>query len=94
MSAAVPTVVLGLLQHMSAHKLRPRSLKRLVIGGAAAPRAMIQTLEGWVADNHLMLDAPYMSLMHVVSASVCLSMRGTVQEQAAHDCSTTMPPGR
>jgi hypothetical protein len=41
----VPTVVVGLLQHLAAHNTALRSLKRLVIGGAAAPRSMIETLE-------------------------------------------------
>jgi hypothetical protein len=39
-------VVLGLLQHLAAHKqLTLGSLKRLIIGGAAPPRSMIETLE-------------------------------------------------
>eukprot|EP00879_Flechtneria_rotunda_P013367 GHRR01013957.1.p1 GENE.GHRR01013957.1~~GHRR01013957.1.p1 ORF type:complete len:477 (+),score=139.27 GHRR01013957.1:1442-2872(+) len=46
-TAAVPTVVLGLLQHMARNKLpKPTQLRRIVIGGAAAPRTMIETLEG------------------------------------------------
>jgi fatty-acyl-CoA synthase len=44
-TAMVPTVVVGLLQHLAAHNAALRSLKRLVIGGAAAPRSMIETLE-------------------------------------------------
>jgi fatty-acyl-CoA synthase len=44
-TAMVPTVVVGLLQHLAAHNSALRSLKRLVIGGAAAPRSMIETLE-------------------------------------------------
>jgi len=46
-SAMVPTVVLGLLQHVAAHKLNHlHSLKRVVIGGAAPPRSMIEAVEG------------------------------------------------
>jgi hypothetical protein len=42
----VPTVVLGLLQHLAAHKLTHlHALKRIVIGGAAPPRSMIETVE-------------------------------------------------
>lgn len=45
-SAMVPTVVLGLLQHVAAHKMTHlHSLRRLVIGGAAPPRSMIEAVE-------------------------------------------------
>lgn len=44
-TAGVPTVVLGLLQHMNAHNVNTSSLRRLVIGGAAPPRSMIEALE-------------------------------------------------
>lgn len=43
MSAGVPTVWLGLLQHMQAKGLKLSTVKRLVIGGSAAPPAMIKT---------------------------------------------------
>jgi non-ribosomal peptide synthetase component E (peptide arylation enzyme) len=48
-TAMVPTVVVGLLQHLATHNTALRSLRRLVIGGAAAPRSMIETLERWVS---------------------------------------------
>ncbi|HVL55833.1 MAG TPA: 3-(methylthio)propionyl-CoA ligase [Burkholderiaceae bacterium] len=41
-SAGVPTVWLGLLQHVGANKLRFSTLKRTVIGGSACPPAMIR----------------------------------------------------
>lgn len=42
----VPTVVLGLLQHVAAHKMdHLHGLKRLIIGGAAPPRSMIEAVE-------------------------------------------------
>lgn len=42
----VPTVVLGLLQHVAAHRLTNlHPLQRLVIGGAAPPRSMIEAVE-------------------------------------------------
>ena len=44
-TAGVPTVWMMLLQHLEKHKLRFSSLKRLVVGGSAAPRAMIETFE-------------------------------------------------
>jgi hypothetical protein len=45
-SAMVPTVVLGLLQHVAAHNINHlHGLKRIVIGGAAPPRSMIETVE-------------------------------------------------
>jgi hypothetical protein len=45
-SAMVPTVVLGLLQHVAAHRMTHlHNLKRLVIGGAAPPRSMIEAME-------------------------------------------------
>jgi len=42
-TAGVPTVWLALLQHMEANKLRLSTLKYAVIGGSAAPPAMIET---------------------------------------------------
>ena len=41
-SAGVPTVWLGLLQHVSQHNLRFSTFKRTVIGGSACPPAMIR----------------------------------------------------
>ncbi|MEA2840187.1 MAG: 3-(methylthio)propionyl---CoA ligase [Methylobacteriaceae bacterium] len=45
MTAAVPTVWLMLLQHMQANNLKLPHLKRVMIGGSACPRAMIETFE-------------------------------------------------
>ena len=45
LTAAVPTVWLGLLQHLEATGARPASLKRVVIGGSACPRAMTEAFE-------------------------------------------------
>ena len=42
MSAGVPTVWLALLQYLEANKLALSTLKRIVIGGAAAPPSMIR----------------------------------------------------
>jgi fatty-acyl-CoA synthase len=44
-TAAVPTVWLGLLQYMQTNGKRLTKLKRVVIGGSACPRAMIETFE-------------------------------------------------
>lgn len=44
-TAGVPTVWLGLLQHVDRHNLSFRWLKTVVIGGSAAPRSMIETFE-------------------------------------------------
>lgn len=44
-SMGVPTVWLGLLQHLSQHSLRFSTLKLLVIGGSAAPRIMIEEFQ-------------------------------------------------
>ena len=44
-TAGVPTVWLGLITHMKTHGLSFSSLRRTVIGGAACPPAMLQTLE-------------------------------------------------
>ena len=41
-AAAVPTIWLMLLQHLEATGAKPSSLERVVIGGSAAPRVMIQ----------------------------------------------------
>jgi len=41
-TAGVPTVWLALLQHMEKNRLTPSTLKRVVIGGAAAPPSMIR----------------------------------------------------
>lgn len=45
MTAAVPTVWLGLLQHLEATDGKLSTLKRVVIGGSACPRAMTETFE-------------------------------------------------
>ncbi|MDR3379328.1 3-(methylthio)propionyl-CoA ligase [Cupriavidus basilensis] len=44
-SAGVPTVWLGLLQHVQANNLRFSTFNRTVIGGSAAPPAMIRALK-------------------------------------------------
>ena len=44
-TAAVPTVWLGLLQHLDATGSRLTHLKRVVIGGSACPRAMTERFE-------------------------------------------------
>jgi len=44
-SAAVPTVWLGLLQYLADNDLTLPYLERVLIGGAACPRMMIETLE-------------------------------------------------
>lgn len=44
-TAAVPTVWLGMLQHLAKTGTNLGPLKQLVIGGAAAPRMMIETFE-------------------------------------------------
>jgi len=45
MSAGVPTVWLGLLQHVQGNNLKFTTLRRTVIGGSACPPAMIRTFE-------------------------------------------------
>ncbi len=45
MSAGVPTVWLGLLNHVKEAKLKFSTLKAVVIGGSAAPPAMIRTFQ-------------------------------------------------
>jgi acyl-CoA synthetase (AMP-forming)/AMP-acid ligase II len=45
LTAAVPTVWLGLLQHLEATGGRLDTLKRVVIGGSACPRAMTEAFE-------------------------------------------------
>ncbi len=44
-TAAVPTVWLGLLQHLEATGARLSTLERVVIGGSACPRAMTEAFE-------------------------------------------------
>ncbi|HTV36277.1 MAG TPA: AMP-binding protein, partial [Xanthobacteraceae bacterium] len=44
-TAAVPTVWLMLLQHLEANNLKLPYLKKVVIGGSAAPRAMTQKFQ-------------------------------------------------
>jgi fatty-acyl-CoA synthase len=52
-TAGVPTVWLGLLQYLEANGLVLHHLKRLVIGGAAVPRAMIEAFEArGITANH------------------------------------------
>jgi fatty-acyl-CoA synthase len=45
MTAAVPTIWLMLLGHMEANNLRLSTLRRVLIGGSACPRAMIEKFE-------------------------------------------------
>jgi acyl-CoA synthetase (AMP-forming)/AMP-acid ligase II len=45
MTAAVPTVWLGLLQHLDATGARLSHLRRVLIGGSACPRAMAERFE-------------------------------------------------
>ena len=45
MTAAVPTVWLMLLAHMESNNLKLSTLRRVLIGGSACPRAMIQKFE-------------------------------------------------
>ncbi|HEX3809340.1 MAG TPA: long-chain-fatty-acid--CoA ligase [Rhizomicrobium sp.] len=45
MTAAVPTVWLMLLQYLEANNLKLSTLKRVLIGGSACPRAMIETFQ-------------------------------------------------
>jgi fatty-acyl-CoA synthase len=45
LTAAVPTVWLNLMRHMDDNKLKLNYLKRVCIGGAAAPRALIARFE-------------------------------------------------
>ncbi|HEX5092935.1 MAG TPA: 3-(methylthio)propionyl-CoA ligase [Burkholderiales bacterium] len=45
MSAGVPTVWLGLLNHMKEHKLGFSTLKAVVIGGSACPPAMMRAFD-------------------------------------------------
>ncbi len=45
LTAAVPTVWQMLLQHMEAKQVRLSTLKRVIIGGAACPRAMTEKFE-------------------------------------------------
>ena len=44
-SAGVPTIWLGLINHVKQNKLKFTTFKRTVIGGAACPPAMIKTLQ-------------------------------------------------
>jgi len=44
-SAGVPTIWFNLLGHLKETGKRPSTLRKVVIGGAAAPRSMIQTFE-------------------------------------------------
>ena len=45
LTAAVPTVWLMLLQHLEQTGLKLSTLKRVLIGGSACPRSMIETFE-------------------------------------------------
>lgn len=44
-TAAVPTIWLGLLHHMQANGLKPSTLERVVIGGSSCPRAVIEAFQ-------------------------------------------------
>ncbi|SCU90762.1 Medium-chain-fatty-acid--CoA ligase [Cupriavidus necator] len=42
-SAGVPTIWLGLAQHMEKNNVKPSTMKRTVVGGSAMPEALIRT---------------------------------------------------
>ena len=44
-TAAVPTIWLGMLQHLRQNKLKFSTLKRVVIGGSSCPRAVIEAFQ-------------------------------------------------
>ncbi|HUP90847.1 MAG TPA: 3-(methylthio)propionyl-CoA ligase [Solimonas sp.] len=44
-SAGVPTVWLGMLQYLQSAGTKPRTLRRMVVGGSACPPALMQTFE-------------------------------------------------
>ncbi|HSA81606.1 MAG TPA: AMP-binding protein, partial [Geminicoccaceae bacterium] len=44
-ASGVPTIWFGLLNHLKETGKRPTTLRRVVIGGSAAPRSMIETFE-------------------------------------------------
>jgi acyl-CoA synthetase (AMP-forming)/AMP-acid ligase II len=50
MSAGVPTIWAGLIQHVVSNKLKFSTFKRTVIGGSACPPAMMETLQGMGID--------------------------------------------
>jgi 3-(methylthio)propionyl---CoA ligase len=73
-SAGVPTVWLALLQYLDSKKLKPSTLKRVLIGGAAVPPAMIREFE----------DRYGIEVLHAWGMTE-LSPLGVVnQEKAAH----------
>ena len=49
-SAGVPTVCLMLLDHMRKHGLSLPELKKMTIGGAAAPQSMLEEFQGYGVD--------------------------------------------
>ncbi len=44
-TAAVPTIWLGMLEHLKSNDLKFSTLKRVLIGGASCPRAVIETFQ-------------------------------------------------
>jgi fatty-acyl-CoA synthase len=44
-TAGVPTVWLGLLQHLQKHNLKLTTVKKMVVGGSACPPALMKTFE-------------------------------------------------
>lgn len=44
-TAAVPTVLLGLLEYMDKERVRPSSLRKVIVGGAACPPSMMEAYE-------------------------------------------------
>jgi fatty-acyl-CoA synthase len=45
MAAGVPTIWLGVMQYMEVRGLQPSTLRRVVVGGSAAPPALIRSFE-------------------------------------------------
>jgi 3-(methylthio)propionyl---CoA ligase len=51
-SGGVPTIWLGVLQHMEETGTRPETLRRLLIAGSACPRVLIEGFGKWGVDVH------------------------------------------
>jgi fatty-acyl-CoA synthase len=83
-SAGVPTVWLGLIQHMEKHALRFSTLRRLVSGGSALPPPLIATMMGkYGLDVRHGWGMTETTAVATICALDCMQTAWTAQEQHA-----------
>lgn len=82
-SAGVPTIWLGVLQHMRETGTRPETLQRLLVAGSACPRLLIEGFGEWGVDVHqgwgMTETSPLVTYHAPVPATAALSPEESVR---------------